>query len=226
MPIAPGFYDFRAPAGAGGGGADTVWRTDPSRFPAPFTIELADGVTIDGVSTFRDVRVVAQNTSAPVIVAGPGDTGWFLQGWGMVRNDGTKPFIDDAVVGHNTLVQVSNDAELATGANNAPFIRMSATPQSMTVLTQDEALVDANVLAGVAGNTYGARIGSASGQIVNPQIGLPGGVIAIAFGENDLYIQHNSPPNPLVWVTLPGTTFQAIERIAAALAVRTGAPIP
>jgi len=228
MPIPAAHYDFRSASGAGGGGADAVWRTDPSRYPAPFVIDLADGVTLDGVATFRDVRIVSNNTLVPVITAKPENTAWYLQGWGSVQANGTQPFISDVQGGHNVLVEIQDDGELVTGS--APFIHMGyvglAPIQRLTAVTQNEGLINADTLAGFVGpgNSFGGRIGAASGFIATAQAGVPGGVLSVAFGEQDQFIQHNVvPPNPAVWLGgSPGTVYDAIEKLATQLIARAG----
>jgi hypothetical protein len=227
--IPPGFYDFAFNGSAGLHGGDTVWRADPSVVitSTPTLLQLSDGVMVRGVSTFRDVRVVANNTGAPVITAALENTAWYFQGYATIQNLGTQAFIMDGITGHNVLFQVENDAETVTGVG--PAISMTALGQVLTVVTQEEGLVAANTIAGGAGNSYGGRIGQASGMIDPNQAGLPGGILVVAFGEQDQFIQHVvSPPNPAIWVGgSPGTVHAAIERIAAALVARTGGvPIP
>jgi hypothetical protein len=190
MPIPALHYDFRSPFGVGGGGGDAVWRTDPSRFPAPFLLDLADGVTLDGVATFRDVRIESHNTLVPVITAKAENTAWYVEGWGSVTALGTKPFISDGVALHNVLLEVSDDGEIATGT--APFLAMVAAPgQALTAVTEDEGLIGPDTLAGGGpGNSYGGRT-SPSGFIDSAQTGLPGGALAVVPSAQSSLVQYN-----------------------------------
>jgi hypothetical protein len=227
MPIPAGVYDFRSASGAGGAGADTVWRADPARFTVVPDVQLADGVTLLGVGTFRSVRVTSHNTTTPVITATADTTSWNVEGYSALKAMGSQPFLDDGVTGHITTLEVHDQSEIDTGS--APFLRMSGAAQTLTVIADDQALVTQDTIAGVAGNSYGARISQASALIERLQAGLPGGAIAIAIGDNDLYVQHNvtTPAEAAAWgAPAPTTVEDAVRRIAIALATATGMPIP
>lgn len=222
MQILSGAYDFRSPAGPGGEGADTVWRTDPVRFPGPI-VNLADGVTLAGVGTFLSVRVISNNTTTPVITATAEETAWYVRGWASIQANGSQPFVSDPNNGHNTILEVLDDGEIITGT--APFLRMAGAGQFFTALTQGEGIINSDTLAGPVGNSYSGRIGQASGFISTTQTGLPG-PLAVAFGDQSLYIQYDPAADAGFWVAPPPSTPQsAIHRLAKQV-FALGGPIP
>ena len=225
MQIPAGAYDFRAPAGSGGKGADTVWRTDPVRFPGP-VVNLADGVTLAGVGTFINVRVFSNNTTTPVITATAEETAWYVRGWSSIQPNGSQPFILDPIDRHNTILEVLDDGEILSGTGTAPFLQMAGALQAFTALTQGEAIINSDTLAGPVGNSYGGRIGQASGFISTAQIGLPGGVLAVTFGDQANTMQYDFTADAGFWAAPPpGTPQSAIHRLAKQV-FALGGPIP
>lgn len=218
IPVPAGNYDFRY---AGGEENDTTWRADPTKVIAtmPTIVQLADGVTLQGIGGFDDVMVLAQNTGVPVIVATPRATAWWVRGYGAVHNTGTQPFISDTIPGHDVLVDLKGDAELVPGT--APFIFMGTPGQFLLAVTQDESIVGASTLAGVAGSTYGGRVGDAASFIDPNQPGLPGAALSVAFGEQSQYVQY-TPTTPAQWAGSPQSVREAIDRLANA--IFTGLP--